>query len=98
MKTNLTNLIDQFDPERVVVVAPTMLSGAEDRLAREFPPDIASKFVYMSYATETEKDDNDLVPGLGGDVYERLGFGTRDEKNRYVPEIVKSRRERYAIV
>jgi hypothetical protein len=52
----------------------------------------------MSYATETEKDDNDLVPGLGGDVYERLGFGTRDEKNRYVPEIVKSRRERYAIV
>ena len=33
-----------------------------------------------------------IIPGIGGEVYARLGFGTQDDKNRYTPELVKQRR------
>jgi hypothetical protein len=33
-----------------------------------------------------------VIPGIGGSVYERLGFSGQDDKNRYIPQIVKDRR------
>ena len=33
-----------------------------------------------------------IVPGIGGEVYARLGFGSQDDKNRSTPELVKQRR------
>ena len=92
VKTNLASLIDEALPLRVIVAAPVMLKGAEQRLASEFPPSMSSKFEYFAFAIDDEKGaDDNVVPGIGGSVYERLGF---EDKTTYVPEIVKERRRR----
>tara|TARA_R110000823_G_scaffold305771_1_gene427958 strand:+ start:5965 stop:6672 length:708 start_codon:yes stop_codon:yes gene_type:complete len=90
VKTNLSALIETTLPKRVVVAAPVMLEGAEAKLASEFSSDTAQLFQYVTFALDTDKgDDDNVIPGIGGSVYERLGF---DDKNAYVPEIVKNRR------
>ena len=90
VKTNLATLIDHVLPQRIIVVAPVMLEGAETRLSAEFPSSTAGKFEYFTFAIDTERDRNDnVVPGIGGSVYERLGF---EDKTSYVPELVKQRR------
>lgn len=90
VKTNLSALIEHTLPKRVVVAAPVMLNGAEEKLASEFPSEASQLFQYLTFAFDTEigQDDN-IIPGIGGSVYERLGF---ENKNTYVPNIVKTRR------
>lgn len=96
VKTNLTKAITSANPKRVFVVAPVMLEGAENRLSREFPAGISEKFEFVHFATDTEKssDGEEVVPGVGGSVYELLGLGDANAKNRYVPEIVRERRRK----
>ena len=93
VKTNLAMLIDHVTPSRVFVAAPVMLKGAEQRLASEFPVEVADRFEYRTFAIDDQKDaDENVTLGIGGSVYERLGF---QDKNTHVPEIVKQRRQRF---
>lgn len=96
VKTNLTRAISMAIPERIFIAAPVMLKGAESRLAREFPADVMKKFEFVHFATDTEKseDGEDVIPGIGGSVYDLLGLGGKANKNKYMPEIVKERRRR----
>jgi hypothetical protein len=73
-----------------------MLKGAEDRLSREFPAEIAKKFAFVHFATDSQKsaDGEEVIPGIGGSVYELLGFGDSKAKNKYVPNIVRERRRK----
>jgi len=94
VKTNLAMLIDGVTPSRVVVAAPVMLKGADERLASEFTSEVAGRFEYLTFAIDDQKDqDDNVVPGIGGSVYERLGF---EAKNTHVPELVRQRRRRLA--
>lgn len=93
VKTNLTRAISFAQPKRIFVAAPVMLKGAENRLAHEFPQSISSKFEFVHFATDTEMDGDNVVPGVGGSVYELLGLGNSETKNRYVPSLVKERRK-----
>jgi len=94
VKTNLAALIDKTVPQRVIVAAPVMLAGAEKRLAAEFPEATAKRFEYFTFAIDDKKDaDENVVPGIGGSVYTRLGF---ENKNAYVPDIVRQRRHKAA--
>jgi hypothetical protein len=69
----LAMLIDDVIPSRVFVAAPVMLKGAEERLASEFPWEISSRFEYRMFAIDDEKDEEEnVLPGIGGSVYERL--------------------------
>jgi len=96
VKTNLTRAISIVSPERIFVASPVMLIGAESRLAREFPEEVGRKFEFVHFATDSEKsaDGEEVIPGIGGSVYELLGLGDSSTKNRYVPDIVKERRRR----
>lgn len=96
VKTNLTKAISSANPKRIFVAAPVMLKGAEDRLSREFPAEVAGKFEFFHYATDTQKSDDgeEVIPGIGGSVYELLGFGDSKAKNKYVPNIVRERRRK----
>lgn len=94
VKTNLTRAISLTDPERIFVAAPVLLKGAEKRLAKEFPDAISKKFEFVYFAVDTEKDGENVIPGIGGSVYELLGLGNSKEKNKYVPTIVKERRSK----
>jgi len=97
VKTNLTRVISFAQPKEIFVVSPVMLIGAEDRLAREFPDEISSKFKFVHFVTDTEKDagGENVIPGIGGSVYELLGLGNSHSKNKYMPSIVKERRRKY---
>ena len=93
VKTNLTHLIRESSPRDIFVVAPVMFANAQLNLEKEFPADIARRFKYFYFAEDDQKSgDNNVVPGIGGNVYERLGFGNQDNKNRYTPQLVITRR------
>lgn len=94
VKTNLTRVISLSNPNTIYIVAPVMFAGAEENLSREFPPGINLKFKFVHFATDSEKSGENVVPGIGGSVYELLGLGNRKEKNKYVPAIVKERRQK----
>jgi hypothetical protein len=95
--TNLTRLISSRNPSRIFVTAPVMLKGAESRLERHFDADIVSRFEYISFRIDDEKEGSIVKPGIGGNVYYRYGLKDEGTKNRFVPEIVKRRREAVAI-
>ncbi|MCE4543271.1 MULTISPECIES: hypothetical protein [unclassified Caballeronia] len=96
VKTNLTRALSSGNPSAVFVAAPVMLEGAEGRLSAEFPKQISERFQYVWFATDDEKDGENVLPGIGGSVYERLGLGGEAQKNRHMPAIVKERRSKYA--
>ena len=94
VKTNLTNLIQETEPTSIFIVAPVMHEDAQEKLNREFPAIISDKFNYIYFAVDDEKDSNEnLVPGIGGNVYQRLGFKDQNDKNKFIPKLVKERRE-----
>lgn len=95
VRTNLSNLIANSNPRRVFVVAPVMFKGADQNLAREFPEEVSKSFEYFALAVDDEKEGGKwVVPGVGGDIYERLGYGGFENKNRHIPLLVKSRRQK----
>jgi len=95
VKTNLTNLIQKIEPEQIFVVAPVIYQGAEEKLKAEFEEDIYQKFQFFYFTRDDERNKSgEVIPGIGGMVYERLGFDGQTDKNKYIPEIVKTRRQK----
>ncbi len=93
VRTNLEHLIEKIMPERIFIVAPVIHEQSEEKLRREFEPEIYNKFEFFYFAKDSERlPDGEIVPGIGGSVYERLGFEGQDDKNRYTPDTVKRRR------
>ena len=97
VKTNLTRAMSMVQVDQVIVASPVLLKGAQERLAQEFPKDIADKFEYLWLATDSQKNGDYVDPGVGGSVYERLGFVNEVEKNKYTPQIVKTRRAQHTV-
>ncbi|MCC8176847.1 MAG: hypothetical protein LUC85_11140 [Bacteroidales bacterium] len=91
VKTQLTRLMTELSPKRIFIIAPVMFKDAEDNLRREFPHEIASRFQFLTFAIDDERQGMAVVPGVGGMVYGRLGLGDEESKNAYIPEIVKKR-------
>lgn len=93
VKTNLTNLIRMANPSKIFVVAPVIFANARANLEKEFPSDITQRFEYAFFAEDdTKSSEGDVLPGIGGNVYQRLGFKNQDGKNRYTPDLVITRR------
>jgi hypothetical protein len=98
VKTNLTRLIEQSTPVSIYIVAPVLLKDAQQKLAAEFAPEISSKFEYLYFAEDTDRTSEGMVfPGVGGNVYERLGFEDEEDKNHFTPILVKERRKRSSV-
>lgn len=95
VRTNLSNLLADANPKRIFVVAPVMFKDADKNLAREFPENVSKRFEYFTLAIDDEKEGGKwVVPGVGGDIYLRLGYGGLENKNRHVPLLVKARRQK----
>lgn len=90
VKTQLTALIDHINPDNIYIIAPVMFKNAHVSLYKEFPHSISEKFRFITLAIDDRKNDKgEILPGIGGMVYPRLGLGNMNEKNNYIPEIVK---------
>jgi hypothetical protein len=93
VKTNLTDLIQLINPQHIFIVAPVIYSGAQQRLANEFSESVREKFQFIYLAEDDECSlTGEVIPGIGGMVYERLGFSNQEEKNKYTPDLVRTRR------
>ena len=93
VKTNLNDLIQTINPENIFIVVPVVYTGAEQKLALEFDSSVCEKFQFIYLAKDDERTDKgEVIPGIGGMVYERLGFNRQEDKNKYVPELVRTRR------
>lgn len=91
--TNLTRLIEDFQPEQIFVAAPVLWKNSIENLRNEFDAAISDRFKYIYFAADEERQpDGTVVPGIGGDIYQRLGFKDQNQKNKFVPELVKERR------
>lgn len=96
VRTNISDMVYDHQPEKVFVVSPVLLAGAQERLQAEFPDEIARRFEFIWIAEDDERKENgEVVPGIGGSVYELLGVGSSETKNQFVPDLVKSRRRAF---
>lgn len=91
VKTQLTRLIGKVNPEKIAIVAPVMYVDGEKNLRKEFPEDISRRFEFLTFAIDDERRGNEVLPGIGGWVYPRLGLGGMAEKNTYIPKMVLER-------
>lgn len=92
VRSNLEYLFDEVSPGRVHVAAPVMLEGADERLEKGFSKELAERFEYWTFEVDTVRtDEGEIVPGIGGEIYERLGLGSKQTKNAFVPDFVKER-------
>jgi hypothetical protein len=87
VKTNLTRAISTMMPEEIFIVAPVFMCGAEQRLASEFSATTSKLFRYVWYAIDPQTEDEFVIPGIGGSVYERLGLGDEVEKINESPRL-----------
>ena len=93
VRTNLYRLFETLEPEQILIAAPVMFEGAEITLRNEFPTHLSDKFEFFYFAMDTEVNEkHEVIPGVGGSVYQRLGIGDAKAQARFVPEIVKTRR------
>lgn len=91
VKTQLLRLISTIMPEKIFIVAPVMFIGAEKNLSNEFPKEISDKFLFITFAIDDEQNGREIIPGIGGMVYDRLGLGGESRKNQYIPRLVQER-------
>lgn len=92
VRSNLRYLFDEVSPRRVHVAAPVMWDGADARLEKGFSKELAERFEYWTFEVDTVRTDaGEIVPSIGGEIYERLGLGPNAIKNAFVPDLVKER-------
>ncbi|MBQ8530491.1 MAG: hypothetical protein IJ430_04950 [Parabacteroides sp.] len=92
VKTQLTRLVNKINPSTIYILSPVLYKDAESNLQREFPKRIYDKFKFLTFAIDSERDEQGAVlPGIGGMVYPKLGLGDSQEKNKYIPNLVKER-------
>ncbi|CCY84528.1 putative uncharacterized protein [Prevotella sp. CAG:1185] len=91
VKTQLTRLIDRVCPEIIAIMAPVMYKDAKTNLLKEFPEEISNKFYFLPFAIDEDRQGSEVIPGIGGMVYPRLGLGDINKKNQYIPNMVRER-------
>lgn len=88
VKTQILRLISHITPNKIFIVTPVMHKNSEDNLLHEFPADLSPKIQFLTFAIDDEINDNkEVVPGIGGMVYPRLGLNPKT----YIPQLVKHR-------
>ena len=92
VRSNIQYLFEKVQPARTIILAPVMFKGADDKLRNEFPSYMSSTFEFVYFAQDDEAKSGEVIPGIGGSIYERIGLGGSNNKNAYIPDIVKRRR------
>lgn len=88
VKSQLNRLISSINPDKIWVIAPVMYKDAQSSLSSEFPVSVSRKFEFYTFAVDDEREGNTIIPGVGGQVYPRLGLGDSSAKNKYTPDMV----------
>lgn len=91
-KDSIVQTDKQYRPSENFYCGSCYVYECRKSLRKEFPISVSNKFEFVTLAIDTEKDQNqNIIPGVGGMVYPKLGLGDSHDKNKYMPELVKSR-------
>lgn len=90
VRTNILALIERLNVSRIYIVSPVMHTKSEEALRAEFPDEISSKFVFIYFAQDSQKDESgEVIPGIGGQIYQLLGIGKQPVQVGYMPGLVR---------
>lgn len=91
VRTNILALIEKLNASKIYIVAPVMHDKSEIALRSEFPDEISSKFefIYLAKDTKKEAETGEVIPGIGGQIYQLLGMEQQPVNNGYMPSLVK---------
>lgn len=89
VRTNILALVEELDAKEIYIVSPVMHVNSEASLIAEFPVSVSSKFKFIYFAIDADKDNSgEVLPGIGGQIYDLLGIGDQPAKNGYMPNLV----------
>lgn len=91
VRTNLIAMLNEIkNAKRIFIVSPVVHKNSENSLIKEFPSEISSKFNFVYFAKDSQKDQNsgEVIPGIGGQVYELLGLKKQPALSSYMPDTV----------
>ncbi|SEC71919.1 hypothetical protein [Pseudomonas anguilliseptica] len=90
VRTNILALIERLSVSKIYIVSPVMHIKSEEALRSEFPDEISSKFVFIYFAQDSQKDESgEVIPGIGGQIYQLLGIGKQPAQTGYMPSLVR---------
>lgn len=91
VRTNLLALLEQVKVSTIYIVAPVVYKEAESTLRNDFPPEISSKFRFIYLAEDDKRDTSgEVIPGIGGHVYQLLGLGDQPSRTGYMPTLISA--------
>lgn len=94
VRTNLMDLLQELETEKIFVVSPVISADVEQNLKTAIS-DTYGRLELLYYAKDDQyTTEGELFPGIGGAVYTRLGF-SEYTKDKYIPELIKSRRKKF---
>lgn len=91
VRTNILALIEKLKVNKIYIVAPVIHKKSEDSLRSEFPSAVSSKFEFIYFAQDANREvsTGEVVPGIGGQIYQLLGIGNQPVHTGYMPDLVK---------
>ncbi|OOE58782.1 hypothetical protein [Salinivibrio kushneri] len=92
VRSNILSLYQRMSPDNIFIAAPVMHIDAESKLSADFPVEFLSKFSFTWFAKDSLKEgDGTVLPGVGGQVYERLGLHGKPHETHLMPNEVRTR-------
>lgn len=90
VRTNILALIEQIKVRKIYIVSPVMHAKAKSALESEFPREVSDKFEFICFAIDALRDPSsgEVLPGIGGQVYQLLGIGDQPVRTSYIPKMV----------
>lgn len=73
-------LIGKINPKQIAIMAPVIYRNGEPNLMSKYPEEINRRFHFVTFVVDDERARNEVIPGIGGMVYSRLGLGDMKEK------------------
>ncbi|EMU9120612.1 hypothetical protein AAH235_002153 [Providencia stuartii] len=91
VRTNILEVIEKVCVNEIFIVSPVMHINSEKSLKNEFPADISCKFKFIYFAIDSKKDNvtGEVIPGIGGEIYQKLGLISQPAKISFMPNLVK---------
>lgn len=91
VRTNLIEMLDNIQNiDNIFILAPVAHQQSEEKLRAEFPLSISQKFKFICFAIDEKRDNTgEVIPGIGGQVYELLGLKDQPVLTAYMPHVVE---------
>lgn len=94
VRTNIQEIAHTTAPGRIVVLSPVVLKGAPGRIRGSFRGRVAEAMTFTYIAEDSDCDETgNVLPGIGGQVYNLLGFASREDAQRHLPKILEEREQ-----